>query len=214
MLELKDLKKLVKEGEGSKLEFKLKSTHPDKIMREVVAFANTQGGTLLLGVADNGELSGLKFPDEDAFVMERSFAKFIYPPVHYSKQEIQLENGRPILAYHIRKSEEHLIYFNPTGDSSDRKVYVRNADRSIQASKEVREILKERLKEKNYRFHYGEKEEILMKYLDQHGKITVNIFSKVADIPLKQASKTLILLVLARVLQVFANESEDQFALA
>jgi len=213
-LELRDLKRLVREGEGSQLEFKLKTTHPDKIMREVVAFANTSGGTLLLGVADNGELPGLKFPDEDSFVMEKGFARYISPAVHYSKEEIILENGRPVLAYHIKKSTGALVYFNPTGKEEDRKVYIRNADRSIQASREVREILKERLKEKSYRFHYGEKEDILMKYLDQNQTITLREFSRIAGISLKQASKTLILLVLARVLQVFAHEMEDKYLLA
>lgn len=214
MTALKELRKLVKEGEGSQLEFKLKTTHPEKIMREVVAFANSKGGTLLLGVADNGELTGLKFPDEDAFVMEKSFARYVYPKVNYSREEIVLENGKPILAYRIKKSEDSIVYFNPTGESEDRKVYVRNADRSIQASKEVKEILKEKLKEKSYRFNYGPKEDVLMKYLDAHQKITVQTFAEVANISPKQASKTLVLLVLARVLRVLAGESEDQFILA
>ncbi len=213
-LELRDLKRLVREGEGSQLEFKLKTTHPDKIMREVVAFANTSGGTLLIGVADNGDLPGLKFPDEDSFVMEKGFARYISPRVYYTKEEVMLENGRPVLAYHIKKSADTLVYYNPTGKEEDRKVYVRNADRSIQASREVREILKEQLKEKNYRFQYGEKENILMKYLDQNQTITLSEFARIAGISLKQASKTLVLLVLARVLRVFANEMEDKYLLA
>lgn len=213
-LELRDLKRLVRDGEGIQLEFKLKTTHPDKIMREVVAFANTSGGTLLLGVADNGDLSGLKFPDEDSFVMEKGFARYIFPRVYYTKEEVMLENGRPVLAYHIKKSVDTLVYYNPTGKDEDRKVYVRNADRSIQASREVREILKERLKEKSYRFRYGEKENLLMKYLDQNQTITLSEFAKIAGISLKQASKTLVLLVLARVLRVFAHEMEDKYLLA
>lgn len=213
-LELRDLKRLVRDGEGPLLEFKLKTTHPDKIMREVVAFANTAGGTLLLGVADSGELSGLKFPEEDSFVMEKSFARYVFPRVYYTKEEVILENGRPVLVYRIRKSADTLVYFNPTGQDTDRKVYVRNADRSIQASNEVRAILKERLKEKSYRFRYGEKEDLLMKHLDKNQSITLREFAKIAGISLKQASKTLVLLVLARVLKVFAHELEDRYLLA
>lgn len=182
-------------------------------MREVVAFANTSGGTLLIGVADNGELPGVKFPDEDTFVMEKGFARYISPRVYYTKEEVMLENGRPVLAYHIKKSVDTLVYYNPTGKEEDRKVYVRNADRSIQASREVREILKEQMKEKSYRFQYGEKEDILMKYLDQNPAITLSEFSRIAGISIKQASKTLILLVLAKVLKVFASESGDRYAL-
>jgi predicted HTH transcriptional regulator len=43
-MDLKELKTLVKRGEGANLEFKLKASHPEKIVREVVAFANTDGG--------------------------------------------------------------------------------------------------------------------------------------------------------------------------
>jgi predicted HTH transcriptional regulator len=211
--ELRDLKRLVREGEGSQLEFKLKTTHPDKIMREVVAFANSSGGRLLLGVTDEGELSGLKFPEEDVFVMEKAFARYVSPTIHYIREEVPLENGRPVLVYTIKKSEDALVYFNLTGNEEDRKVYVRNEDRSIQASKEVREILKQQLKEKNYRFQYGEKEGMLMKYLDQNPTITLSEYARIANISIKQASKTLILLVLARVLRVFANENEDKYGL-
>jgi predicted HTH transcriptional regulator len=70
--ELKDLRQLVRQGEGQQLEFKLKSNHPDKIMKEVVAFANSEGGKLLIGVADNKELIGLKYPDEDEYIISKS----------------------------------------------------------------------------------------------------------------------------------------------
>jgi predicted HTH transcriptional regulator len=49
----KALKALVRQGEGMHLEFKLKAAHPEKIVREIVAFANAQGGLLLVGVGDD-----------------------------------------------------------------------------------------------------------------------------------------------------------------
>ncbi len=50
-----------------------------------------------------------------------------------------------------------------------------------------------------------------MKYLDEKEKITVEEFSKIANINYKLASRTLILLVLANVLKVQANEVKDFF---
>ncbi len=212
-MELKELKRLVREGEGSQLEFKLKSTHPDKIMREIAAFANTKGGKLLLGVSDDGGLSGLKFPDEDRFVMARGFVRYVSPLVNYSETEVVLENGRAVLVYDILPSEENLVFFNATGEEGGNKLYVRNADRSIQASKEVKEILKQRLKGKSYRFQYGDKEDKLMKYLDQNPSVTVQDFAKLSGIDTKLSSKTLVLLVLAGVLDVSPHENGDQFFL-
>src|SRR5690606_11812203 len=123
-------------------------------------------------------------------------------------------NGRPVLAYRIFKSTDALVYYTPTKDASDRKVYVRNADRSIQASQEIKTILKEQLKGKSYRFRYGEKEDALMKYIDEHEAITLREFANIAKINVKQASKTLVLLVLAGVLKVSAHEVEDKYFLA
>ena len=45
------------EGEGQKIEFKAKNT---ALAREMVAFANASGGSLLLGISDDSEVVGIK----------------------------------------------------------------------------------------------------------------------------------------------------------
>ena len=52
-----------------------------------------------------------------------------------------------------------------------------------------------------------------MKALEETGKITLKEFSKVANLPRFMASKTLVKLVLANVLQIHPQESEDFFTL-
>ena len=76
----------------------------------------------------------------------------------------------------------------------------------------VKEILKGKKKDKGYKFAYGEKENLLMKYLDKNKEITVTMFSELAEIPKKIASRTLVLLVLAGVLRVNPSEIEDTFS--
>jgi hypothetical protein len=210
--ELQDLRQLVRQGEGQQLEFKLKSNHPDKIMKEVVAFANSEGGKLLIGVADNKELIGLKYPDEDEYIISKSIEKFIFPEVNYKLQKIRLDNEKEILIYDILASENKPHCLDLKGIPDERKIFVRSADKSIQASKEVKEILKGYKKDKGYKFAYGEKENLLMKYLDSNKEITVTKFSEIAEIPKKIASRTLVLLVLAGVLKVNPNEIEDTFS--
>ncbi len=78
-LDVKALKALVKQGEGMHLEFKLKAAHPEKIVREIVAFANTEGGLLLIGVSDDKSIPGLKFPDEEEYILTRAIAKYCAP---------------------------------------------------------------------------------------------------------------------------------------
>jgi predicted HTH transcriptional regulator len=211
--ELKDLRQLVRQGEGQQLEFKLKSNHPDKIMKEIVAFANSEGGKLLIGVADNKELIGLKYPDEDEYIISKSIEKFIFPEVNYKLQKIRLDNEKEVLVYDILASENKPHCLDLKGIPDERKIFVRSADKSIQASKEVKEILKGKKKDKGYKFAYGEKENLLMKYLDSYKEITVTKFSEVAEIPKKIASRTLVLLVLAGVLKVNPSEIEDTFSM-
>ncbi len=53
------LLELIAQGENQAVEFKSAKAHPDSLARELVALANTQGGVILLGVEDSGEVSGL-----------------------------------------------------------------------------------------------------------------------------------------------------------
>lgn len=55
-----NVKLLLQEGEGLTVEFKEKLSHLD---REIVAFANTQGGTILIGISDNGNIIGVEQPN-------------------------------------------------------------------------------------------------------------------------------------------------------
>ncbi len=73
---------------------------------------------------------------------------------------------------------------------------------------------KENVSKENIRFTYGEKERALMRYLESHPAITVDEFSKTANIPRQIASRTLVLLVLANVLKIRPNELQDYFIAA
>lgn len=54
---------LIHQGENSFVEFKNEHFHPDSLAKVVVAFANMQGGTILIGVEDNGLISGVSSKD-------------------------------------------------------------------------------------------------------------------------------------------------------
>ena len=49
-----DLNALIAQGENQSLEFKSAQVHPDSLAKEMVAFANSAGGIILLGVEGNG----------------------------------------------------------------------------------------------------------------------------------------------------------------
>jgi len=210
-LSLKELKSLVKKGEGQQLEFKMKVKFPEKIIREMVAFANSDGGILLLGVGDLGEISGLRFPDEDQFALDRAIEKYCFPAFSYLSYKLAIDEQRSVLVYVIYPSVDRPHYVQLADDPHPR-CFVRMKDKSIQASKEMKQILR-RMDEEGIQFTYGEAEKILITYLHQHGKISLVEFSTLAKIPLWLASRKLVLLVLCNVLQIEPHENFDLYAL-
>ncbi|MBN1104265.1 MAG: ATP-binding protein, partial [Deltaproteobacteria bacterium] len=58
-MKLKELKTRISLGEDSRRQFKRDVTNADSLAAEMAAFANSEGGTIFLGVADDGTLPGL-----------------------------------------------------------------------------------------------------------------------------------------------------------
>lgn len=219
---VRELQLLVKEGEHSTLEFKRKVAHPEKIIKEIVAFANTEGGNLLIGVNDDGHLTGLKFPDEDAYVLERAIRQHCRPAIDFQKEYIQLSEKKTIIRYYIPESPRKPHYVQEpaaattnnkqhTRPKLQKRSYFRVLDRSIQASRELREILRRQRKPKDIGFIWGEKEQLLLRYLSEHPGITVREFAGLAELSRYQASRTLVLLVLGNVLDIIPAEGEDLY---
>ena len=78
-----ELRRLVSHGESETLEFKRKVAHPEKIVKEIVAFANTKGGKLLIGVSDDGTIPGVKFPEDEIYALNNTIEKLCKPiPVY------------------------------------------------------------------------------------------------------------------------------------
>ena len=211
-MELRLLKELVKKGEGEHVEFKLKSNHPEKIVREIVAFANSGGGKLFVGVGDDKSIKGLKDADEDEYTLTRAIDKYIFPKITYKQERIPVSTDRDVLVLTIPRSIDKPHYVvDATGA---KQAYIRVEDKSIQASREMKEIMRRGRGERDIRFNYGEKEEKLMKLLDEKKSITVDVFAAFAGIPRKMASNTLVVMVLARILEVHPHEMLDRFTMS
>ena len=65
----REVLEIIHHGESSKVEFKTEDVHSNTLAEEIVAFANFQGGVILLGVDDSGNVSGCTRHDIEAFVV-------------------------------------------------------------------------------------------------------------------------------------------------
>ncbi|MTI40720.1 AlbA family DNA-binding domain-containing protein [Fulvivirga lutimaris] len=208
-----ELKRLVSQGESETLEFKRKVAHPEKIIKEIVAFANTKGGKLLIGVSDDGTIPGVKFPEDEIYALNHTIEKMCKPLPDFEITHVAINEKNTALVYDIPVSSKRPLHVKEDTDSKWGQVYVRFADKSIKASREVREIIKRQKRNKDIKFNFGEKEKVLMSYLEEHKTINLYQFQKVAKLNKYTASNTLIILVLANVLSVEPYDKGDIYRL-
>lgn len=212
-MDFNDVRKLAARGESDTIEFKRKAAHPDKIVKEMVAFANTKGGFLLVGVNDDGTIPGLKHPEDEVYVLEKAIIKYCKPPLKLHQQTIPISEKRSVIVYNIPASKRKPHYVIRDFKTRWGQAFVRFDDKSIKASREVREILKRSNRKKDIKFNYGEKEQLLMSYLDKNRYITLNQFKTLANLSTYKASRTLVQLVLASVLVIEPSDKDDLYRL-
>ncbi|MDX2196712.1 MAG: ATP-binding protein [Cytophagales bacterium] len=199
---LKELQKLVEKGENEHVEFKLKLNHPDKIAHEIVAFGNTKGGTILIGVADDKTLQGLKNIDEQLYIFDSIIQKHIKYNIDYEIEIIKLNDSRHILAAHIYELKRKPNYALDTPSDKYGKAFVRYQDQCLQASREMVEILKQRHKPKNIIIKYSDTEKAILQHIENYGYATLPDLCTKVLLKEHTLSLTLINLVLANVLKI------------
>ncbi len=96
-----ELLELTANGENSGIEFKRDDIRPEQLAREIVALANFHGGRVLLGVEDDGAISGIQRPNLEEWVMDTVFGRYIHPMILPFYEEIQMEPGKRIAVVSI-----------------------------------------------------------------------------------------------------------------
>jgi predicted HTH transcriptional regulator len=215
-MEAHDLRRLVALGEGQHIEFKRRMPRPERLAREAIALANAQGGRVLLGVGDDGEIVGVRDAAEEEFALRRAMEEHCDPPVNYLIESVPVTAKREVLVVDVPESplKPHFLVIPDNGVPGSRTAFVRVGHQSIEASREAVRLMKKRGDRSDVRFEFGEKERALMRYLDRHERITVEQFATLADIPVRLASHTLVLLSRANLLRLHPGEREDYFTLA
>lgn len=207
---IRELNKLVAEGEGLHLEFKRKAAYPEKIVRELIAFANTEGGTLLIGVDDDGTIPGTKYPEEEAHVIHEALKQFCRPAIIYKESIIPISEKKHVVRFDIPPSSKRPHYLML--DKETRSSFVRVVDMSIKASAEMEEIVRRSKHKRDIRFSFGDAEKLLMEYLHEHKTISLPAYQKLSGLNRFKARRKLILLVLANVLKITASEKGDLYS--
>ena len=127
-----ELLELIANGENSGVEFKRDDVRPEQFAKEVVAMLNLQGGRVLLGVEDDGSISGLQRENTQEWVLN-VFRDKIVPQVIPFYEEIQVDDGKRVAVVSVSAgiSKPYMVRHNQREE-----IYIRLGDRSELASRE------------------------------------------------------------------------------
>lgn len=172
------IKRRIEEGEGLHLDFKFEISDAPKIARSLVAFANTEGGSLLVGVKDNGVLRGVT-SEEEYYMVEMAAQLYCKPEVKFHTKEWDV-NGIKILEIIIPKGEK--IPHKAPDKKGTFKAFVRVADENILACSVQMKVWKKEKSTKNIQFTATEEEYKLLNLLKENQLFTLQEFQKNATI--------------------------------
>ena len=124
------LTSLIREGEHQQQDFKYRVSDACKLAKSVSAFANTDGGRLLIGVRDDGHLSGVR-SEEEIYMMHQAAYKYCRPEASIKFDTYHVD-GRTIVIATVPPSERRPVC--AIGEDGKTRAYIRIADENIVAS--------------------------------------------------------------------------------
>ena len=208
-LHQEELAKLISLGENKHQDFKFVVSDSRKIARSLSAFANSGGGSLLIGVKDNGKIVGIR-SDEEYYMVESAASIYCRPEIVFTPKIWRYE-GKTVLETIVptSKSKPHYVL-----EKDGRKIaYIRIHDQNIKADEVMRKIWELDKQSKNRLVRYSEAEEILFEQLNQFGSISLNYFKRKARLSHKVAVNTLANMVLFDLIQMDISEESTKYFL-
>lgn len=202
------IKTLILQGEGEQLDFKNRISNCAKIAKTLVAFANTKGGKLLVGVADDGTIKGVKSEEEEKYMLQQAGQRYCRPSIEPHFTEVYIDDKLVLIA-EIAESGVKPHY--ALDDNGKWWVYVRVADKSILAGKVVVDVLHQSHRRDGVRFSYTEKEKALMEYVHAHPRSHLRELCDHLKLSRRRTRRMLVNLIVAGVIDVHSNNDEEYY---
>lgn len=192
------IKRLIETGEDQHLDFKFEINDSRKIARTLVAFSNTEGGILLIGVKDNGKIAGIR-SEEEYHMVEAAAQMFCKPVVEFHARQWEIDN-KVILEITVPKSNSipHLA------KSEDNRwlAYIRKDDENILANSVLMKVWNRKNRKYGTFLSYRENEKWLLNYLSNHTHISISSFCRFTSLPRNKAEIILVNLIIMEVIKM------------
>lgn len=172
------LQGFIRQGEHQTQDFKFRVDDAKKIARTISAFANTDGGRLLIGVKDNGKVVGID-PEEEFHIIQGASELFCVPPVPIETVVWQEDHKLVLevivavspLKPHKSKDEEGLW-----------KTYVRRDDHTLIANKILVGVWNFRKKGVEKPQQFSEDEMKFLELFKSNEKFTLSRLYRLSDV--------------------------------
>ncbi len=203
------IKTLIEQGEHLKLDFKFEISDAAKIARSLVAFANTDGGKLLIGVKDNGDIAGVR-SNEEYFMLENAAQRFCQPEVEFTSKE-WIVDAKKVLEVTIRKSPS--APHRAPDNNGYYKAYLRVADQNLLANGVLMKVWKRKAEQKDIKISYTQTESGLLQYIKKNGSITLDDFKTLSQISKFKAESILADFIVLDILRMELYEYSAKYFL-
>ncbi|MBR6601372.1 MAG: putative DNA binding domain-containing protein [Bacteroidaceae bacterium] len=182
------LHRLIAEGEHQQQDFKYEISDARKIARTLSAFANTDGGRLLIGVKDNGKIAGVR-SDEEIYMVEAAASLYCMPPVECRMSIHRVEGHNVVIA---EVDAAGTLPVRAQLDDGRWCAFVRIADENIVASPVQMALWREATDDTNTLLPFTQREQSLLRLLtDAPEPLTLNRFARLGHLPRHRAVKLL-----------------------
>ena len=181
------IQNLIQEGDHQMLDFKFEISDSRRIARSLAAFANTDGGRLLVGVKDNGAIAGVR-SDEELHMIQAAAEMYCQPKVDYSTEEWEI-NGKTVLEVIIPKDQHHK--HKAPDSQGNYKIYVRVKDENLVADPILIKVWKAEKFSRPAKIAFTDTETLLLRYLTENKEITLKEFQELAHINKRKAEAIL-----------------------
>lgn len=202
----RNLKKLIAGGENQKLDFKYCISDSRKIARTLSAFANSDGGRLLIGVRDNGSIAGIR-SEEEYYMVDTAAQLFCRPEITFAIKQ-HITGGKTILEVEVNKGNKRP--YQAKDEDGKWLTYFRHNDQNLVANRVLLQIWRKEKMGSGVLVRFSRAEISLLDYLKKNRSITLSKFRKIAHIPSPRAEKILANLIIFKVL--IMNVSEKGFS--
>jgi len=198
---------LIADGEHQRQDFKFEITSSKKIARTLVAFANTDGGRLLIGVKDNGKIKGI-ISDEEFYMIDAAASMYCRPEVPFRGNRREAE-GKTILEINVEPSEKRPHYAQD--DRGKWMAYHRVRDNNFLADYILLQVWKREKRSSGTFIAYSENEKKVLEVLDLNESADFDTLKQETSLGKKALQNILINLVSLGALKMEFPEEKTIF---